>query len=229
MKRIAALLLSLCVLAAALTAAASRAQNGTDVSGFISETVDGNAIDGSCFGAHGASVVMLWATWSFPSLNQLALMQQVHETHPEYGVYGLLLTDATSTPEAALAYMQSHGVTFPVFVMDEVWSSVVEQSAFIPQTYIVDSSGVIVETWLAELTSAEIILSLLSAWAPMTADGDVNLDGEVTAEDALIALRISMDMMECTGEMLSHGDIDSSGAIEASDALSILRIALGLV
>lgn len=229
MKRTAAILLALLLIAVSITAAGSRAQIGRDMSGFSSVTVDGSAINGSVFSEHGVSVVMFWATWSYPSLRQLALMQQVHESRPDLGVFGALLTDATSTPSAALEYMQSHGVTFPVFVCEEQWLSVANESSFLPQTFFVNNEGVIVEAWQAEFTSAEAILDRLLAWAPAQADGDINLDGFVTTEDALLALRVSMELQSCTPEMLAHGDLSADGAIDASDALLILRKAMEII
>ena len=229
MKRITALAITVCILAVSVTAAGLRAQIGRDMSGFTSETVDGNAIDGSVFSEHGISVVMFWATWSFPSLRQLALMQQVHEARPDFGVYGALLTDATSTPAAALEYMSSHGITFPSFVCEEQWLSAADGSSFIPQTFIVNSEGIIVEAWQAEFTSAAAIIERLAAWAPMQPDGDITLNGVVTTEDALVAMRIAMDMMSCTPAMLAHGDVNPDGVIDASDALLIFRISMGMV
>lgn len=60
------------------------------------------------------------------------------------------------------------------------------------------------------------------------AGGDVDGDGEVTAADALIALRASMDMQELTPEQIEQADVDGDGDITAADALLILRMSMGI-
>lgn len=59
--------------------------------------------------------------------------------------------------------------------------------------------------------------------------GDVDGDGTVTANDALLALRYSLGIIELTPEQLARADVDCSGAVNANDALWILRRSLGLV
>ena len=59
--------------------------------------------------------------------------------------------------------------------------------------------------------------------------GDVDFDGVITANDALLALRGSLGLMELTELQLKVGDIDFDGQTIASDALTILRFALGLL
>ena len=53
--------------------------------------------------------------------------------------------------------------------------------------------------------------------------GDLNGDGEVKAEDARLALRISAQIDSPTEQQISAGDINKSSAIDASDARKILR------
>ncbi len=78
-----------------------------------------------------------------------------------------------------------------------------------------------------------------SAFVPETyfTPGDIDNDGAVTAADARIALRASVelytdgdkvyDFSECSRTLLL-ADCDKNGAVEASDARSILRAAVGL-
>ncbi|MBQ4447124.1 MAG: Ig-like domain-containing protein [Clostridia bacterium] len=58
--------------------------------------------------------------------------------------------------------------------------------------------------------------------------GDVNLNGEVSAEDALIALRYTMDMQAIEPTGLLAGDVNGDGTVNAEDALLILRMSMGL-
>ncbi|MCD7773955.1 MAG: dockerin type I repeat-containing protein, partial [Clostridiales bacterium] len=58
--------------------------------------------------------------------------------------------------------------------------------------------------------------------------GDINGDGEVTAADARLALRMAAQLDETTEYALSAGDFDGSGSISASEARQILRVAAKL-
>jgi len=54
--------------------------------------------------------------------------------------------------------------------------------------------------------------------------GDANGDGDVTASDALVALRTAVGSATCSSTLC---DTDGSGSITASDALLILKVAVG--
>ena len=58
--------------------------------------------------------------------------------------------------------------------------------------------------------------------------GDVDLDGEITAADALIILRASAGLEEFDEMLKTLGDVDFDGSITASDALAVLRYSAGL-
>ena len=59
--------------------------------------------------------------------------------------------------------------------------------------------------------------------------GDLNGDGLVTSEDALLALRYSMGIIGPEGLDLGAGDVNTDGVVDSSDALLILRYALGII
>lgn len=233
MKKMTAIILILLLLVTPLGAGAlTRSQPGTDVSGFSSTDLNGKAIGGSVFGSYDASVVCYFAMWSSRCLSQLELLEEVHTSHPEYGVFGLLLVDATSTAELAKQYMESKGYTFTVFLVDSVWQEVVEQSVFIPQSHFVSNTGVIVESWQATFSSADKIAERLAYYAGgdvPAPDGDVDLNGAVEASDALLILRMAMNIIETTQDALLHGDMDGNGFLEASDALIVLRMSMGII
>lgn len=58
--------------------------------------------------------------------------------------------------------------------------------------------------------------------------GDLNGDGNVLANDARLALRISAKMETATEQQTTSGDINKNGKIDASDARMILRAAASL-
>lgn len=231
MKRFAAFILMLCMLAVPLSADAFQAssQVGTDVSGFSSTDIAGNSIDGSIFNEYPVSVVCYLATWSPYFASQLQILNTIHNDHPEYGVFGLLLVDATSTPEVALEVMTTLGCDFTVFVLDETWESVVSESVFIPQSFIVNRGGVIVEAWQAAFDNAEILEGRLELWSVPFADGDADGNGIVELADALMILRCAMGVLPVDDAILFHGDVNGNGELDVNDSLTVLRIALGIL
>ena len=58
--------------------------------------------------------------------------------------------------------------------------------------------------------------------------GDADGDGRVTASDARLLLRCSVELEEKTEYILLYGDFDRDGAVSADDARKALRIAVGL-
>ncbi|MBR4636223.1 MAG: InlB B-repeat-containing protein [Clostridia bacterium] len=58
--------------------------------------------------------------------------------------------------------------------------------------------------------------------------GDVDLDGEVTAADALLAMRHAMSITVVSGQGFVNGDMDGDGSINATDAILIMRAVMGM-
>lgn len=59
--------------------------------------------------------------------------------------------------------------------------------------------------------------------------GDCDLNGTVTAADALLAMRSTMGLEELSGAGFEAGDLNGDGEITALEALTIMRYVLGLV
>lgn len=57
--------------------------------------------------------------------------------------------------------------------------------------------------------------------------GDVDLDGQVNAADALLVLRHAVGKTQLSGASLGAADFVQNGVIDASSALSILKFAVG--
>ena len=64
--------------------------------------------------------------------------------------------------------------------------------------------------------------------AVSTIPGDIDLNGEVTAADARLALRYSSKVETLTEQQLRNADVNNDGRVTASDARLILRVAAGL-
>ncbi len=58
--------------------------------------------------------------------------------------------------------------------------------------------------------------------------GDVNADGNVRSNDAILALRIASGLMEPTAEQAWAADVNDDGNVRSNDAILILRQAAGL-
>ncbi|MBO4384635.1 MAG: Ig-like domain-containing protein [Clostridia bacterium] len=59
--------------------------------------------------------------------------------------------------------------------------------------------------------------------------GDADGDGELSAADALLALRFSMGIIDFTPVQIVRCDMDGDGEVTAADALVILRKAMGIL
>ena len=59
--------------------------------------------------------------------------------------------------------------------------------------------------------------------------GDADLNGVVTANDALLVMRASLGLVTLTPKQELAADIDGSGTVTANDALIIMRMSLGLL
>ena len=84
-------------------------------------------------------------------------------------------------------------------------------------------------------TSQELLDSTLDALLeamdqePEAVPGDVNFDGEVSADDALLILRFALGLVELDENALAVADVNLDGSVNCVDALLTLRIAMGLV
>lgn len=151
MKRIFAAITALFILFAGLCATAEkngRAETkiGENISGFTSETIQGEAVNGSVFAQKKITVLHYFSTWSAACVNEMEYMQTAAEGFfNDISVYGLLYEDATSTPESCAALMESAGYTYGCIRLDSVLSGLVSEYNLIPQTFIVDNQGVVVE------------------------------------------------------------------------------------
>jgi hypothetical protein len=63
---------------------------------------------------------------------------------------------------------------------------------------------------------------------PTLVKGDVNGDGNIRSNDAILALRISAGLMTPTDQQIWAADMNSDGNVRANDAILILRKSAGL-
>ena len=53
--------------------------------------------------------------------------------------------------------------------------------------------------------------------------GDIDNNGNVSVDDALLALQYSVDKIKFTDDQITRGDVDDDSKVDASDALLILQ------
>lgn len=156
MKRIFAVFTALLILCSGFYANAERngsssSKIGENISGFVSETIHGENINGAVFAQKKITVLHYFSTWSAVCINEMEYMQTAADGFPDdIGVYGLLYEDATSTPEACAELMESAGYTYDCIRLDSVLGALVSEYNMIPQTFIVNNQGVVVEHFVGE-------------------------------------------------------------------------------
>ncbi len=84
---------------------------------------------------------------------------------------------------------------------------------------------------LVNSSSAEIQCDIIGGTItqpPVCMKGDVNNDGRVRADDAILALRISVEILIPDAQQLCAADMNNDGKVRADDAIAILRKSVGL-
>ena len=89
-----------------------------------------------------AAVIVLWATWCGPCMQELPYVQKLHERIKERGDAVLLTFNVDSNPGLATAAMKEKSYTFPVVLAQE-WASKAMDVEAIPTTWLVDAGGTI--------------------------------------------------------------------------------------
>lgn len=59
--------------------------------------------------------------------------------------------------------------------------------------------------------------------------GDINKDTKINADDAVLALRYAVQLVELNTTQISAGDVNHDGKVNAEDAVQILRYAVKLI
>ena len=254
MKKLFSLMLVVMLIVLPLSAASAKTGEqtrdntaiGMNISGFSTTYFDGNPVTGQILSQNTLTVINFWATWCGPCRAEIPYFQQLHETYsatPENDVMvlGALLLVNGSTVAGARPILANAGADYPEVVQCDTFIDVLMATAdddgavYIPQTIIVDRSGVIrdhviggfpsyasLEQWVAEW------LEILSEEEPPTPVlvGDANGDGVIDVSDALTIMRMAMGLVDV--EDIALVDVDGNGSVDISDAIKVLRIAMGI-
>ncbi len=93
---------------------------------------------------------------------------------------------------------------------------------------VVDKSG---KTWsnvIVMFNGSRKEAATVALPGASSAGGDIDGDGDVTSNDALLILRSSLDMESFDDAQKQAADLDGDGVITSNDALLALRISLGM-
>src|SRR4051812_27779207 len=85
-------------------------------------------------------VLVFWASWCGPCMNELPSVQRVHATLQAPHTARIVAINTEGNPEAALGAVQRLGLTMPV-ALDDGTASQAYKVMTIPQTVIIDAAG----------------------------------------------------------------------------------------
>lgn len=213
---------------------------GMSVAGFNTQDLYGNAVTSDILDNAVCTVINEWATWCGPCVNEMPHFQAVHEHYsatPEADVQiiGAVYVSGSCTPTSARQFLEANGYTWLNVREDLVLANAFNTSESIPSTLIVDRHGVVRAHRLGSFASSAQLQSFIDGWyqtlleeegGPEIVPGDVDNDGSASIPDAVLALRMSLGLIDVTN--LEAGDMNGNGRFDVSDAVSILRMALGL-
>ncbi len=250
MKKMLSILLAAAMIVCIAMPAYAKDENGAklgvgmSVIGFSAvDVLSGNTYTSDVVSTCVVTVINEWATWCGPCQQEMPYIQQAHEYYsstPEADVqiFGSIYVSGDCTPVSAKNFLENNGYTWPNLVEDSVLAQVFNTSQYIPQTIIVDRHGVVRDHIEGGVSSYNEIREWIDGWydtlleeegpidPPATIPGDVDYDGEITSNDALLILRMALNLMECPD--LFAADVDGNGEVQGVDALIVLRRAMGL-
>ena len=142
MKKLLGLVLALMLLcSAALATELSPVAEGQEASDFEVTLSDGTTFKLSDHRGK-AVLVNLWATWCPPCVGEMPDLQKLSEDYADTLV--VLGVNVGDTAEAAAAFMEENGYTYPLYVdADYALSMDMFPSPYIPFTVVIDPNGVV--------------------------------------------------------------------------------------
>lgn len=138
---------------------------GSDISSMSTTNIHGAPVTGAVFAQKELTVLHFFATWSQDCIREMEYMQTAFDDFcsSEIAVYGLLYEDGTSTPESCAALFEQLSLTYGCLRLDSVLNSLVTVYPYIPQTFLVNSNGIVVRHFPGTFESFSELEALIAA------------------------------------------------------------------
>lgn len=174
MKRIFALLLAAVMLAVCVPVMADDVVSpiGKDISGVNAPylTAGGNPsqtnfLTSADFASHTITILNVWSNNCGPCVNEMPHFQRIHE---EFGDRGVLIVGVcslwiNSSYAAEWNLLQANGYTYMNVIQDTVLYNLYSVNQFVPQTFIVNSEGIVVD-YIAGSTNYNNLYEKVATW-----------------------------------------------------------------
>lgn len=176
MKKILAILMAALMLALCIPAAALEAEDvnpvGQDISAVHAAylTAGGNPsatdfLTAEDFASHVITIINVWSNGCGPCIAEMPYFQQVHE---EYGDRGVLIVGCCSlwisgSYAGEWNHLQNNGYTYMNVIQDDVLYGLYSQNNYVPQTFIVNSEGIVID-FIGGGTTYNNLVSKIAQW-----------------------------------------------------------------
>ncbi len=182
MKRIFSLLLAAMMLVLCLPAIAVEPNDvnpiGQDISAVHAAylTAGGNPsttdfLTAEDFASHTITIINVWSNGCGPCIAEMPYFQQVHE---EYGDQGVLIVGCCSlwisgSYAGEWNHLQNNGYTYMNVIQDDVLYGLYSQNNYVPQTFIVNSDGIVVD-FIGGGTTYQNLVNKIGQWLGVLSD-----------------------------------------------------------
>lgn len=117
------------------------------------QTLDGQTLPESDF-AGKYVIIQVWASWCPYCRKQNVNLQALYDKTRDTALRIVTLA-VDKDPENTRAYMTEHEVTFPVAMMTPEMSARIGKRRGIPELYVVDPSGIVVQKDVGQMVDAD--------------------------------------------------------------------------
>lgn len=207
---------------------------------FSAYDLDWDPVDSSIFADADYTVAVVWLNTCIPCLVELPYYQALSDHYsgvssPRVQVVGLACAPQMDdisriVNNGGYTFMQ---IFFNTFAVTQYLSDILYHNQNdcipIPQTLIIDRSGVILAHVWGSFSGydelEDFVSGVIGGHSP---SGDADGNGFVDTTDALMVLRCALGISGSGQALMPVCDMDGNNAIDTTDALMILRIALGI-